>query len=86
MKSVLIILTLLSASQAFAIEADKWLGVDGTTEGRSAAVDGCTTGNCPQKQKAPLVTQDYQGDLATVDSIMNEGGTHIPPATSKSTH
>ena len=86
MKSVLVILTLLSASHAFAAEADKWLGVDGNTEGRSAAVDGCTTGNCPQKQKAPLVTQDYQGDLATVDSIMNDGTPNPRPGSTKGTH
>lgn len=83
MKSILVILTVLASSQAFAVEADKWLGVDGNTEGRSADVDGCTTGNCPQKQYSTPWT--YESGLAEVNSIMGDSGKDVTVPTSKAT-
>jgi hypothetical protein len=81
MKVIVLLLSLMTAVPAMA-KGDHDFTSDGTTEGN---VPECMTGNCPQKQSRPLWTQDRQGDLATVNSIVNEGGAPSLPSTSKGT-
>ena len=59
---------LLSGFNAFAANLD-----DQSSEGRSAAVDQCTSGACPQKMYARPATQDVNAVNAIIDGIMNEG-------------
>lgn len=72
MKATILKITLLTlllpGFNAFAGNLD-----DESSEGRSAAVDECTTGSCTQKMYARPATQDVNAVNAIVDGIMSEG-------------